>query len=247
MSPPEITEPAASASASTSSRLQENMLSEEEAAVAIQSFTEFLQFETVSSIAAESGAYAECAAWLVQQMQDVAIFSSVFLLEEAPDHSPVVCAVMKGRDESLPVLLLNSHYDVVPADLSAWTVPPFDGLQSPDGNIYGRGTQDMKCVCVQYMQALAKICRDDPNWVPARSIYLTFVPDEEVGGGGMAAFLESATYRNLPGIALALDEGLSSTTDTFSVFYGERLPWVSPVSHYDGDTDVVRSLHFLGH
>lgn len=41
----------------------------------------------------------------------------------------------------------------------------------------------------------------------------------------MAAFLESSLYKSLPGIALALDEGLASTTDTFAVFYGERLPW----------------------
>jgi len=41
----------------------------------------------------------------------------------------------------------------------------------------------------------------------------------------MAAFLDSETYKSLPGIALALDEGLASTNDTFSVFYGERLPW----------------------
>lgn len=41
----------------------------------------------------------------------------------------------------------------------------------------------------------------------------------------MAAFLDSSLYKSLPGIALALDEGLASTTDVFSVFYGERLPW----------------------
>lgn len=42
----------------------------------------------------------------------------------------------------------------------------------------------------------------------------------------MAAFLSSKLYRNLPsGIALALDEGLASTDETYSVFYGERLPW----------------------
>jgi aminoacylase len=230
MSPPAITEPTAGATSATtapetSSRLQENMLSEEEAAKAIQSFTRFLQFETVSMLAAESGAYKECAAWLVKELEDAKIFSSVFYLPEAPDHSPVVCAVMKGRDESLPVLLLNSHYDVVPADTKDWTVPPFDGLVKEDGNIYGRGTQDMKCVCVQYIEALKKICKVDPDWVPERSIYLSFVPDEEVGGGGMAAFLESKTFKELPGIALALDEGLSSTSDTFAVFYGERLPW----------------------
>jgi aminoacylase len=48
----------------------------------------------------------------------------------------------------------------------------------------------------------------------------------EVGGGGMAAFLESELYKTLPsGIALALDEGLANTSDAFSLFYGERLPW----------------------
>jgi aminoacylase len=41
----------------------------------------------------------------------------------------------------------------------------------------------------------------------------------------MAAFLSSKLYKSLPGIALALDEGLASTTDTYAVFYGERLPW----------------------
>jgi aminoacylase len=56
-------------------------------------------------------------------------------------------------------------------------------------------------------------------------ILLTFSFETEIGGSGMAAFLDSALYKSLPGIALALDEGLASTTDVFSVFYGERLPW----------------------
>jgi aminoacylase len=82
----------------------------------------------------------------------------------------------------------------------------------------------MKCVCIQYVEAIRKLAAQ--NFQPARSIYLTFVPDEEVGGGGMAAFLDSALYREgLPGIAMALDEGLASTDSVFSVFYGERLPW----------------------
>jgi aminoacylase len=51
------------------------------------------------------------------------------------------------------------------------------------------------------------------------------VPDEEVGGGGMLALISSALFKSLPGIALALDEGLASTDETYSLFYGERLPW----------------------
>ena len=41
----------------------------------------------------------------------------------------------------------------------------------------------------------------------------------------MQAFLSSALYKSMPGVALALDEGLASMDDTYSLFYGERLPW----------------------
>lgn len=150
-------------------------LTDPEAEEAIARFCEFLQFPTVSSVAAETGAYRECAAWLLQELQARGVFDDAFYLPEAPEHSPVVVALWKGLDETLPVLLFNSHYDVVPAE--NWTVPPFDGLRQ-DGKIYGRGAQDMKCVCVQYIEAIAKIRQLKPEWKPARNIYLTFVPDE---------------------------------------------------------------------
>jgi aminoacylase len=46
----------------------------------------------------------------------------------------------------------------------------------------------------------------------------------------MAAFLDSDTFRGLPGIALALDEGLASVNESLSVFYGERIPWFVQVT-----------------
>lgn len=150
-------------------------LTEVESKKAIQRFCEFLQFPTVSSLAVESGAYQKCAAWLLNELQSAAVFDEAFFLPEAPEHSPVVVAVWKGLDESLPILLLNSHYDVVPAE--HWTVPPFEGFRK-DGKIYGRGAQDMKCVCMQYIEAVIKIRQMFPQWKPARSLYLTFVPDE---------------------------------------------------------------------
>lgn len=196
---------------------------EQEHERAIASFQAFLKFPTVSVTAPDTGAYEKCATYLIQQLESLKVLSDIHTLPESPPHSPVVVAHWKGTDEALPVILLNSHYDVVPAEESDWTVPPFEGLRK-DGNIYGRGTQDMKCVCIQYIEALRKLAQ--LNFQPTRSIYLTFVPDEEVGGSGMAAFLESHLYKHeLPGIALALDEGLASTNNVFSVFYGERLPW----------------------
>mmetsp|Transcript_2486 Transcript_2486/g.3821 ORF Transcript_2486/g.3821 Transcript_2486/m.3821 type:complete len:366 (-) Transcript_2486:97-1194(-) len=79
--------------------------------------------------------------------------------------------------------------------------------------------------CIQYIEAIRKLHSSKPTFEPKRTIYLTFVPDEEVGGAGMAAFLSSKLYNSLPGIAIALDEGLASTNNSYSVFYGERLPW----------------------
>ena len=193
-----------------------------EAVDAIWHLQELLRFETVSATAPGTGEYKRCAAFLIQQLSDLPMLENIHILKEAPDHSPVVVAKWKGIDSNLPVLLLNSHYDVVPADESAWTVAPFKGVRQ-DGKIYGRGAQDMKCVCIQYIEAIRKIAQLYPDWQPTRDIYLTFVPDEEIGGSGMAAFLDSALYKSLPGIALALDEGLASTTNTFDVFYGERL------------------------
>jgi aminoacylase len=200
-------------------------LSKEDGEACINRFCQFLQFETVSVTAPQTGEYKRCAAWLVEQIQSLLPFVKVSYLPEAPHHSPVIVAIWKGIDETVPILLFNSHYDVVPADDKDWTIPPFQGIRQ-NNNIYGRGTQDMKCVCLQYIEALRTIHERNPNWQPQRSIYLTFVPDEEVGGAGMAAFLQSNVYQSLPnGIALALDEGLASTNDTYSVFYGERLPW----------------------
>ena len=158
-------------------------LTNEEGQAAIERLCEFLRFPTVSSIAAENGAYVECAAWLKQLLHDRcgSFIDDIFYLPEAPDHSPVVVALWKGRQDELPVLLLNSHYDVVPADPADWTVPPFGGLRR-DGKIYGRGAQDMKCVCLQYIEAMVTIHQQNPAWKPERHIYLTFVPDEGAQG-----------------------------------------------------------------
>lgn len=198
-------------------------LSKDEEEYAITSLQKFLEYETVSVTAPDTGAYVECAKYLVQELTSLQVLSDIHLLPESPDHSPVVVAHWKGQDESLPIILLNSHYDVVPADKTEWTVDPWQGLRR-DGNVYGRGAQDMKCVCIQYVEAIRKLVQ--AGFQPTRSIYLTFVPDEEVGGGGMAAFLDSKLYKQeLPGIAMALDEGLASTDSEYSVFYGERLPW----------------------
>lgn len=93
-----------------------------------------------------------------------------------------------------------------------------------NGRIYARGTQDMKSVGVQYVEAIARLKHE--GFRPKRNVHLLFVPDEEIGGSdGMEKFLESEQYKAMQPIAFAFDEGLANPTDAFTVFYGERVPW----------------------
>ncbi|TDH68819.1 hypothetical protein CCR75_001409 [Bremia lactucae] len=133
-------------------------------------------------------------------------------------------ATWKGLDPTLPGIILNSHYDVVPAMAEHWQYEPFEAKVLEDGRIYGRGTQDMKSVCIQYVEAVHMLINS--GYQPQRNIYLLFVPDEEIGGvGGMSKFLESEQFNAIMPIAFAFDEGLANIGDAFTVFYGERSPW----------------------
>jgi aminoacylase len=101
--------------------------------------------------------YQACIEFLTAYLtQRVGIAAADIRIVHATDaNKPSLFATIHGSDRSLPSILLNSHTDVVPVDRSRWTVEPFDGVQQPDTRrIYGRGTQDMKCVTIQYLEAL---------------------------------------------------------------------------------------------
>ncbi|BBH09912.1 Peptidase M20/M25/M40 family protein [Prunus dulcis] len=59
---------------------------------------------------------------------------------------------------------------------------------------------------------------------PKRSVYLSFVPDEEIGGhAGAEKFAESDVFKDL-NVGIVLDEGLASPTENYRTFYAERCP-----------------------
>uniref|UniRef100_A0A1A8EVU3 N-acyl-aliphatic-L-amino acid amidohydrolase n=1 Tax=Nothobranchius korthausae TaxID=1143690 RepID=A0A1A8EVU3_9TELE len=129
----------------------------------------------------------------------------------------------KGTNPSLKSVLLNSHTDVVPVYQEHWKYDAFSAFKDAEGNIYGRGSQDMKCVTIQYIEAVRRLKAE--GWKPTRTLHLMFVPDEEVGGHkGMETFVLHPEFRNL-NIGFSLDEGLANPGEAFTVFYGERNPW----------------------
>lgn len=187
---------------------------------AISTLQELIRFPTVSADAPFDGSYNRCAEWLVARLQDIGFATQI--LPESLANKPIITGTYVGLDPALPSIVLNSHYDVVPVMPEHWTFPAFEGYQEND-RIYGRGAQDMKCVCAQYLVALEHLLLT--GYRPIRTLHVTYVPDEEIGGGdGMGIMIESSWFKGLS-IELALDEGLASVDDSFSIFYGERLPW----------------------
>ncbi|MCL4138053.1 UNVERIFIED_CONTAM: hypothetical protein GTU68_049732 [Idotea baltica] len=129
----------------------------------------------------------------------------------------------KEKDPQLPSILLNSHTDVVPVFPEHWKYEPFSAFKDEEGNIYGRGTQDMKCVGVQYLEAMKLFKKEGKQLL--RTVHMTFVPDEEIGGwNGMGKFVKTKEFKKL-NIGFGLDEGYASSDDDFFVFYGERNIW----------------------
>lgn len=142
---------------------------------------------------------------------------------EVHPKKPVVVLALKGTDESLPSILLNSHTDVVPVFPEFWKHDPFEAVKEENGDIYGRGTQDMKCVGIQYLEAMRKLIQEKKKF--QRNIYLSFLPDEEIGGElGMGKFLEHSLFKEL-NVGMALDEGLANPGEAYKVYYGQRSVW----------------------
>lgn len=205
-------------------------------AAAVKRFQEFIRIPSISGEGPSNGSYEKCAEWLVALCSQLD-GCHVKVIRPKP-QKPIVIATLVGKDPSLPSIVLNSHYDVVPCMREHWCCDPFAaeirqgyvGPQVPKelaeaGDcVYGRGTQDMKSVGCQYIEALLRLRKQ--GWQPLRSIHLTYVPDEEIGGSeGMGVFLETEDFKVLQPIAFALDEGLANPREAFTVFFGERTPW----------------------
>jgi len=96
-------------------------------------------------------------------------------------------AVIKGDGTLRPLVLLN-HMDVVQADPGKWRIPPFSG-KILDGEMYGRGAQDMKDEGL--LQAMAMLVAAREHLPLKRDLIFLATADEEIDGIGSAWFIEN--------------------------------------------------------
>jgi aminoacylase len=144
-----------------------------------------------------------CLEFLKRQADDLKLDYNV----EYPVRKdmPVCILTWVGKNPSLPSIILNSHMDVVPVFEEFWTHKPFDADIDETGKIFARGSQDMKCVGMQYLGALRYFKKNNITF--ERTIHCTFVAEEEVGGkGGMREFVHTDAFKNL-NAGFSLDEG----------------------------------------
>ncbi|PVU99748.1 hypothetical protein BB560_005458, partial [Smittium megazygosporum] len=187
-------------------------------------FREYLQIQTVHP----KPDYETCREYLKHQAEEIGLeFKSV----EYVAGKPVIIMSLPGTNPELPSIILNSHTDVVPVFECCsiwpefWDYPPFSAERVPDGDdfkIYARGSQDMKVVGSCYLEAIRNLKAAGKSL--SRTLHLTFVPDEEIGGiDGMAYFVKSQDFKDL-NAGFALDEGIANVGPELYAFYGERSP-----------------------
>ncbi|GAA3345796.1 M20/M25/M40 family metallo-hydrolase [Amorphoplanes nipponensis] len=115
------------------------------------------------------------AEYVAAQLSEAGI--AVELHESAPRRANLVARI-PGADRSRGALLVHGHLDVVPADASEWSVPPFSG-EEKDGYLWGRGAIDMKDFDAMTLAVVRGWQRT--GYVPPRDIVLAYTADEEAG------------------------------------------------------------------
>ncbi len=90
------------------------------------------------------------------------------------NKASIHCRIGPSIDDGF---ILSGHMDVVPVEGQAWDTNPFELTEKSDGNLYGRGSCDMKAYLACCLVNLEKMTKANLK----KPIYLAFSYDEEIG------------------------------------------------------------------
>jgi carboxypeptidase PM20D1 len=112
--------------------------------------------------------------------------------------------IWEGTNPKLEPIQLMAHQDVVSADPTEWTHPPFEG-KIVDGFVWGRGSLDIKNQLIGILEAAEELLRQ--GYKPERTIHFAFGHDEETGGVNGAAFVGKWLQEKKIHLSAIVDEG----------------------------------------
>ncbi|KAH9611022.1 hypothetical protein KSS87_001616 [Heliosperma pusillum] len=164
-------------------------------------FQEYLRINT----AHPNPDYYKAVDFILSQAESLSLGSQVI---EFVSNKPLILLKWPGQFPKLPSVLLNSHTDVVPVESHKWDHPPFGAHIDSHGNIFARAIRNLKY----------------SGFEPTRTIYLSYVPDEEIGGRDGAENLAKSHVFKQMNVGFVLDEGRPSPDENYHVFYAERSP-----------------------
>jgi acetylornithine deacetylase/succinyl-diaminopimelate desuccinylase-like protein len=166
---------------------------------------------------------AEAANFVKRVLEDAGIPAHLYV--SGPAGQTNLVARVAGRDRSKKPLLLLNHLDVVPVDRKAWKFDPFAAIIQ-DGEIWGRGTMDMKGVGIEQMMALITLKKSGVT--PARDIIMLSTADEENNGTYGIRWMIDNYFSDIDA-EYVLDEGGFGTRDilapgklVFGIEVGEK-------------------------
>ncbi|MEM9605570.1 MAG: M20/M25/M40 family metallo-hydrolase [Pseudomonadota bacterium] len=164
-----------------------------------------LRHETVSGGDADNASFAPFRAFLAQIESDFPLVHSRLQRTLINELTPVYH--WRGRDPNRAPILLIGHYDVVPVledTLDDWVESPFSGQVSA-GHVWGRGALDNKGAVIAMLEAVELML--EAGVQPARSVWLAFGHDEEIGGRDGAQAVKAHFQANGVRFDWVLDEG----------------------------------------
>jgi acetylornithine deacetylase/succinyl-diaminopimelate desuccinylase-like protein len=143
--------------------------------LAVEWMRQYLQIDTTNP----PGNEMRATAWFKKILDQEGIENRVF--EYQPGRGNVWARVPATTAAKKRPLILLSHEDVVTSDPARWQVPPFSA-SIVDGQMYGRGAQDMKSEGLAQLVTLVMLQREK---VPLdRDVILLATADEEVDDTG---------------------------------------------------------------
>ena len=139
---------------------------------------DLVRLDTSNSLGVYPGNETLVAQHLAGYLGDAGVECDL-VAREGSEHRANLVARIPGTEPGTPSLAFVGHTDVVPVDVRDWTHPPFEGVLTDDGYLWGRGTLDMKGEVAARAVALKELVRS--GWRPRGDLWFLAVADEEDG------------------------------------------------------------------
>lgn len=185
----------------------------------------------------EAKNYSECAKLIAKEAKALGFGPKIYDAN-SPDKKPRPNVIVNMDNGAEKTLLINAHYDVVPAG-EGWETDPFE-MKIKNKRIYGRGTSDDKGAIAASLYAVSES-------KPKVNMQFAYTCDEEIGGKyGLGYLVKEKLVK--ADAALILDGSPAATAASSGVVMG-KLHFRGKAGHagkpFEADNPVPKMIIFL--